>query len=242
MGSRHTHFDGRTATFEYREESSSDLQVISEVWDDDVYRVAQMVDLQFDTILDIGANIGAFTVLAHKIWPDAHILAVEPENENYSLLQQNVRSNTLGVRCMQYAVTSHDHGVSLNPYYGNTQIAAPGDLGDTYGLEPNPWRDTAWMVALDSGAGTLQQHVPSKTLDQTLDDLTFGELGLLKMDIEGAELEVFQTFQHWNRIQYITMECHVLDSVPPDYYTEILSQTHDMLFVSTADIFAVRRT
>jgi len=244
MNEYQAHFFRKGARFLYREESTSDLQVISEVWTNDVYRVEQMLDLQleFRTILDVGANIGAFTVLAYKCWPEAEILAVEPEEGNFSVLEANLEANTVGVRCERYAVTDQSEGTWLNPYFGNTQIADQDDLRDTYGLDPSPWRDFAWGITGAQAGGIVQQRVPSKTLDQALDDLVpGGEIDLLKMDIEGAELEVFRSFDDWQRVRYITMECHSLDNPATTVYVDALSKTHDMIFVSEVDVFAVRK-
>ncbi len=41
-------------------------------------------------ILDIGANCGAFTVWASRMWPGAEVLAYEPAQINYSYLVRNI--------------------------------------------------------------------------------------------------------------------------------------------------------
>lgn len=41
------------------------------------------------TVLDLGAHIGAFTALVHDRWPDARIVACEPEPENARIYRQN---------------------------------------------------------------------------------------------------------------------------------------------------------
>jgi FkbM family methyltransferase len=53
------------------------------------------VPLPFEpvTILDIGANIGAFTRRAHEKWPGAHIICCEPMPFNVVQLRRNAPAN-----------------------------------------------------------------------------------------------------------------------------------------------------
>lgn len=46
------------------------------------------------TILDIGANIGAFSHLCEKKFPNSQIIAFEPEEENFKMLQKNAPNVT----------------------------------------------------------------------------------------------------------------------------------------------------
>jgi tRNA G37 N-methylase Trm5 len=57
------------------------------------------------TVLDIGANIGYFTLLmARCVGPSGHVYAFEPEPKNFELLQHNVRRNNYAnVTCGQAA-------------------------------------------------------------------------------------------------------------------------------------------
>lgn len=47
------------------------------------------------TILDIGANVGAFAVWAHVKWPDAYIQAYEPHPTNIEAFKENVPGVTI---------------------------------------------------------------------------------------------------------------------------------------------------
>ena len=48
-----------------------------------------------DVIWDIGANIGAFCCVAAHAFPDAAIIAYEPDSEVVEVLEKNVRANAL---------------------------------------------------------------------------------------------------------------------------------------------------
>ena len=88
--------------FHVRSETHGDVDVIDKVVCHDVYRLRQLkaMGLEPSVVLDIGAHIGSFSVLAHSLWPDASIYAVEPNPESYELLCQNAPF----AQCLQAAL------------------------------------------------------------------------------------------------------------------------------------------
>jgi len=56
-------------------------------------------------ILDLGANIGAFSLWAQRRWPGSTITAYEPEPEAFALLERNTRGE---IRCVNAAVYPTD--------------------------------------------------------------------------------------------------------------------------------------
>lgn len=115
-----------------------------------------------DLLLDIGANIGSYTILAAG-GAGADVIAVEPVPESASMLGDNVRLNKLGgvVRVLEIAVAEE-----------------PGTLRMTSGL------DACNRVAKAGEKGEMIQ-VPSTTIDA----LCAGRTPLaIKIDIEGYEM------------------------------------------------------
>ena len=55
----------------------------------DLYRIRGYGQDHFELILDIGANIGIFSVYAKTMFPDARIVAVEPSHEALEMLKKN---------------------------------------------------------------------------------------------------------------------------------------------------------
>lgn len=51
------------------------------------------LDLKEPVILDIGANVGAFSVWACGRWPNAKIVAYEPNPESFAILEKNCPNN-----------------------------------------------------------------------------------------------------------------------------------------------------
>lgn len=78
---------GTNANFSVREPAHEAM--IQDVWDNDLYgiRTARIVP---EVVLEIGANIGAFTKLAATVWPSARVIACEADPDNVSLLAENV--------------------------------------------------------------------------------------------------------------------------------------------------------
>jgi FkbM family methyltransferase len=125
-------------------------------------------------IVDAGANIGASSVFFAMMYPNARIVAVEPEPGNFALLS----ANTVGleVRCLQAAVASRA---------GRTRLVDPGVGAWGYRTEP-------------SGPGP---EVLQITLSQIIRE--HGEPPyfpfLVKIDIEGAEKNLFEADTDWVR-------------------------------------------
>ena len=66
-----------------------------EIWVNETYTKFFNQDNNPKTIVDIGANIGIFTLFANYLWPESTITAYEPAPENFILLQKNINSSKL---------------------------------------------------------------------------------------------------------------------------------------------------
>lgn len=116
------------------------------------------------TFVDVGANIGYFTLLWVASAPCNTALAVEASPRNSQLLKSNVARNGFGER-----VTVFDFAL------GRAADTLPFDLG--------PDGITGWGgLALDASSNTIE--VPVRRLDEITDD---SEIDLLKIDVEGAD-------------------------------------------------------
>lgn len=61
------------------------------------------------TVLDIGANVGAFSVWAHHRWPRSRIVAYEPQPGTFEMLKKNVRLLP-DIQCINAAVFPTERG------------------------------------------------------------------------------------------------------------------------------------
>ena len=126
------------------------------------------------TIVDAGANIGLASLYFAAAFPEARILAVEPDEENFRLLTHNVRTLEERIECVQAAFWPVDEPLAMDP-------------------EPfRGGREWSRTVRRPEGAAPARAAaIPVVTPAQA--DARLGGRGvdLLKMDIEGAEAEFF---------------------------------------------------
>lgn len=142
-------------------------------------------------IVDAGANIGLAAVAFANRFPDARIIAIEPEAGNFALLTRNTAAypNVVPVRAaLWHTVTDLD-------------LIDPG-LG-YWGFM------TGAAGAADALPGVVRDRVPTTTIDRLLADYGLARIDILKIDIEGAEREVFMDTTSWlPRVDALIVELH----------------------------------
>lgn len=170
-------------------EELTDLKAFWQIYLRRVYRV----DEKDRNIVDLGANVGIFSLYAARCAPQAEILAVEPFPSTFHRLVQTVRSHNIEerVRCLNAAATGTN--------YARVMRDAPVP-SQRRTLMPN-------SPPASVGFGT---QVTGKTLETILDENHIQHVDLLKVDIEGSEYEVFLSSSHrvLTRIHRIAMEYH----------------------------------
>ena len=144
-------------------------------------------------IIDAGAYIGSSAIVLSKMYPKARVLAIEPNEENYRMLELNTK-NYSNITCYFGALRSSSTKKS-NLYNRKT-----GLMG--YTVEKNP---------LDQLNPDLVQEIDSYTIEQ----LTNNQIpGLIKLDIEGAEAELFRESDILKSVEFVFVELH--DRIIPD--------------------------
>jgi FkbM family methyltransferase len=134
-------------------------------------------------IVDLGANIGLVDRWLLERYPEAEIVAVEPEPTNLEVLRTNVEG--LRVRVVGAAIGATERNVLLH--------TTTGEHGYT-------------MVG-DASPGSNTVEVPVVRMDRVIG--TGDEIDLLKVDIEGAEAELFSDCAGWiHGVKLLLVECH----------------------------------
>ncbi|SEG71189.1 methyltransferase, FkbM family [Methylobacterium sp. 190mf] len=114
-------------------------------------------------IVDAGANVGYSSIYFSEIYPDAHILAIEPDEASFQMLSGNCASLDK-VTAVNAALWKDDRGVNL----GNTTRPA--------------WARTV------SGEGTTTSITLEQALSKNVNTAPF----ILKLDVEGAERVIIE--------------------------------------------------
>lgn len=138
-----------------------DLCAIEEVLGLGVYDLA-LPRVRPDLILDLGANIGLFSLLAARRFPEVSLVCFEPDPGNFALLERNLARNCVAPRgCHRVAVGATSGQGSLTGMVGTSRrLAAAGDTA-----------------------------VPVRRLGELVDLSAVGAL-LFKCDVEGAEFDI----------------------------------------------------
>lgn len=135
-------------------------------------------------LIDAGAHIGLASVYFANRFPQCHILALEPELSNYRLLECNAK-----------------------PYSNITPLRA-GLWSRRASLKIKDPCSGTWSFQLKEGA-VGEGDVDVITVQEAMQHIGADRIGILKMDIEGAELEVLQTSNAWiGKIDALIVELH----------------------------------
>jgi FkbM family methyltransferase len=158
------------------------LSSYNEIFKNDIYKFnTTKKDI---TIIDCGANIGLATLYFKLNFPDAHIVAFEPDPNIFAALQENITSfGYLDVICRNEAVSDKD--ILLN-----------------FRLEGG---HSGMIIKDKPGTGSIPvKGIRLKHFLQEFDHITF-----LKIDIEGEEVNVIpDIFEELKKVDYLFLEYH----------------------------------
>ena len=160
-----------------------------------------------DTVVDVGANMGLFTLWAAPQVPQGRVLAIEPTNV-IDCLTLNVQLNGLtNVIPLKAAVSRSEQSLEFIEYPGFNIV--------THQANARPALITRLLIRLLYGRyhqEPVRVTVSSAPLAKILDDFQLPEVNFLKMDCEGGEYEIFRGMSRecWQRIERIALEFHEL--------------------------------
>ncbi|MGZ5431428.1 MAG: FkbM family methyltransferase [Thermoanaerobaculia bacterium] len=154
---------------------TSDRYMFEEVFLQGEYAIRQQLDPKL--ILDVGANIGCASVWFANRYPNAKIIAVEPDASNVAMLRKNVAPYPT-VRVIEGAVWYESATVALD------------DHGDKSGIQVRAGDGGVRGMTIPEIAGT-------------------GRIDILKLDVEGAEKELFEHDPAWlANVDILMIELH----------------------------------
>ena len=154
-----------------------------------------------DTVLDIGANVGLFSICSSLQVPSARILAFEAAHDNFLALTENIRSTRCkGISAHHYAVT--DDSKKLATLYR-------GSHGGIHSIRPE-YRN--WDPS--SGRPRKTEKVHTITLERIFQRFKLEHVDFMKLDCEGAEYEILLSTsgRTMSRIRKIVGEYHDLSA------------------------------
>lgn len=161
---------------------SSDFIVLRQVMADREYELAAATTPS--VIVDAGANIGVTSVFYANRYPGARIFAIEPERSNFEMLVKNAAP---------YQNIVPIHGALWSK---STSVAV---------CDPEKYNHWGVRVSEEPSVVTTQAFSVADLMRQY--ELT--SIDILKLDIEGAETEVFETSDQWiGKVGMLAVETH----------------------------------
>lgn len=139
-----------------------------------------------DVILDVGANIGVASLFFRAHYPKAEIVAIEPDPDTFAKLERNVGGDP-GTRVLNAAVAA--------------------ERGDVLLFRP-PGHSIAASLKYRGRDRDASTRVPAETLDALCAELDLARIDVVKLDVEGAELEVLRGFSRLDEVAVIVGEAH----------------------------------
>lgn len=168
-------------------------------------------------ILDVGANIGMFTLFVNDVCRDATIYAFEPIPTTFAALQYNVAAHNLNVKPFNCGLSDRSGSASFTFY---PKVSASS------GMYADPVADElltrAYManqdVRLENFADELMEGrfetktfvCPLKTISDVISENQIERIDLLKLDVEKSELDVLRGIRSddWPKIKQVVAEVH----------------------------------
>jgi FkbM family methyltransferase len=164
---------------------TSDLSTYTEI----LLRGEYAFDLPFSprTIVDAGANIGMASIYFAHRYPEAKIIAIEPEASNFAVLARNVQPYPT-IKPVHAAVWNQD---------GEVHVGEP---------DPETGASGKWsFVTRRQGTGDTIRAVTLPTLMREFD---VDVIDLAKIDIEGSEQEIFEDTRWLTGLRCMMIELH----------------------------------
>ena len=199
---------------------------------DDEYgiRGIQRGDPNVEYVVDIGGNVGCFTIQILNFFPTAKVLLCEPDTENmkYAMLNTGGRATYV-----QKAIVG-------DPDVTEVKFNICG-WGGNHHVDGH----FRWDLFAPMGSRLVSSvQCPATTLKKVIDENGFPRIDILKIDCEGLEGIILQGFKPWmHLVNHFRGEWHGQEDIP--LIQDALGATHgvifDRRFPTHGDIVAERR-
>jgi FkbM family methyltransferase len=174
------------------------LGIFKEIYLSDIYAMAPLCTIlpPCPKIVDVGANVGIFSLRLLALKPDATVFAYEPLPSNFDTLHGNADRNPQlhnSLRVFQCAVTGKSESeqkIFFNP--------------------DEPYTPTASLIQSFAASNRKSVQVPTVSLDTIVEEHALERIHLLKLDCEGSEFDILSGAapEVLAKVDAIVMEVH----------------------------------
>lgn len=179
-----------------------------------------------DVVIDVGANIGMFSLFVAEQCKDARIFAFEPSPITFDVLKKNLALYAPGATVYHHGVSDSDHEAEF-VFYPHSSVFSGFHTDEERdgealrrAMENEVARNIEWRGREDVEAhlnemvkGRLHKETyccQLKSLSSLLKQYQIDEVGLLKIDAEKCEWAILKGIQDcdWRKIRQVVVEVH----------------------------------
>ena len=156
-------------------------------------RVEGFMIKENDTVIDIGAHIGYFTIYAAKKAKKGKVISFEPSKESFKVLKNNLKINNIQNVNIENIGVRNETGNSI------LYVDRDNEIGNS-------------MFSNDKNL--IKENVQVTSITEIIKKYNIKSIDLLKLDCEGAEYEIILKLpiNILNKIKRISMEVHKIDN------------------------------
>jgi FkbM family methyltransferase len=185
-------------------------------------------DVRADTIIDVGANKGQFSVAARIVNPHVKIVAFEPLDSEARIFEKNHRRSR-GVEL---------HRCALSKVEGQADFYVPRRADSSSLRQPTQQASFAYGVS-----AKYVIRVETRRLDQILAPLALVGCVLLKIDVQGAEGEVIEgAVGILSQVRFIYVEASFVELYAGQLLASGLASLLDALGFELRGVYNMSRT
>lgn len=162
-------------------------------WEKESLEIWRKIARLSQTVFDVGANSGVYSLLAKASNPNAKVYAFEPLNRMYDLLQKNNQINNFDIDCLNYAISDLD---GTTTFYD-----VESTLGDV----------SSASLSKDFQENQIELEVEVRTLSTIITDFNIDKIDLIKIDVETYEPQVLKGFHPYLESFMPAMLIEILD-------------------------------
>lgn len=168
----------------YIRRKTKDTETFEEIFNQNIYNLE--LPLSPETIIDAGANVGFATLFFKLKYPNSRIALVEIEKENIKMVEKNLQ----GLKDIKI------YHKGLFNKIGFFKVEDPYNASNSF--------------VIKEVAENEPYDIQSTTIDEIMQENNFQTVDILKIDIEGAEKDLFEkNYESWlPKIKIIMVETH----------------------------------
>lgn len=188
-----------------------------------------------NTVFDIGANIGLFSLFAYEYCQgDIKLFSFEPINKLYEILKKNTKNN-ININCGLW----NEDTTAIFDYFPHYSLLSGADaklsfeekenlinlilnnldktkknngfIENIIRICPSQWKSRLVKYILENFFLKIKKcSVTLKNLSNIIKEYNLSEINLVKLDAEKAELKILEGIksEDWQKIQQLVIEVH----------------------------------